>query len=271
MPKALAAFAGRLLAGVGNRVRLYDMGKKKLLRKCELKGLPTMVHSIHVISPSRLVVGDLAESFHYVKYQRQENTFILFADDAAPRWLTASAVLDANTVAGADKFGNIFVTRLPKEVSDDVDDAQLLTSAGANEALSLNGAPSKSDEVVQFHVGETVTSLQKATLAPGCAEVLLYTTIMGAVGVLLPLTSKDDFELMQALEMHLRQEAPPLSGRDQLFFRSAYFPVKGVVDGDFCLAFNTLPPDEQRAIADELDRSPSDISKKLEELSNRVM
>ena len=271
VPKALAAFAGRLLAGVGNRVRLYDMGKKKLLRKCELKGLPTMVHSIHVISPSRLVVGDLAESFHYVKYQRQENTFILFADDAAPRWLTASAVLDANTVAGADKFGNIFVTRLPKEVSDDVDDAQLLTSAGANEALSLNGAPSKSDEVVQFHVGETVTSLQKATLAPGCAEVLLYTTIMGAVGVLLPLTSKDDFELMQALEMHLRQEAPPLSGRDQLFFRSAYFPVKGVVDGDFCLAFNTLPPDEQRAIADELDRSPSDISKKLEELSNRVM
>ena len=115
-----------------------------------------MVHSIHVISPSRLVVGDLAESFHYVKYQRQENTFVLFADDAAPRWLTASAVLDANTVTGADKFGNIFVTRLPKEVSDDVDDAQLLTSAAANETLSLNGAPSKSDEVVQFHVGETV-------------------------------------------------------------------------------------------------------------------
>ena len=33
VPKALVAFSGRLLAGVGSRVRLYDMGKQKLLRK----------------------------------------------------------------------------------------------------------------------------------------------------------------------------------------------------------------------------------------------
>lgn len=270
VPKALVGFGGRLLAGIGNRVRLYDMGKKKLLRKCELKGLPTLVHSIHVISPSRLVVGDLAESFHYVKYQKAENTFVLFADDVAPRWLTASCALDANTVAGADKFGNIFVTRLPQDVSDDVDDAQLLSRGAGNEALMLNGAPSKSDELVQYHVGETVTSLQKVTLGPGCAEVILYTTIMGGVGALLPITSKDDLELLQALEMHLRQEAPPLSGRDQLFFRSAYFPVKAVVDGDFCAGFNALPAEEQRSIAEDLDRSPADIAKKLEELLNRV-
>ena len=114
---------------------LDDMGKKKLLRKCELKGLPTLVQTIHVISPSRIYIGDLAESFHYVKYQRHENTFILFADDVAPRWITASTVLDANTMAGADKFGNIFVTRLPQEVSDDVDDAQLLSSAAGNEVM----------------------------------------------------------------------------------------------------------------------------------------
>ena len=115
-----------------------------------------------------------------------------------------------------------------------------------------------------------VTSLQRVSLGPGCSEVLLYTTIMGAVGALLPLTSKDDVELVQALEMHLRQEAPPLSGRDQLFFRSSYFPLKGVVDGDFCQGFNALPPEEQRAIADELDRAPPDIAKKLEELANRI-
>jgi splicing factor 3B subunit 3 len=229
------------------------------------------VQTIHVISPSRVVVGDLAESFHYLKYQRQENAFVLFADDVSPRWLTASAVLDANTLAGADKFGNVFVTRLPQEVSDDVDDAQLLTSAAANEALALNGAPSKSDEIVQFHIGETITSLQKVSLAPGCAEVLLYTTILGGVGALLPITSKEDLELLQTLEMHLRQEAPPLSGRDQLVYRSAFFPIKGVVDGDFCLQFNALGPDEQRAIAEELDRTPAEVSKKLEELSSRIM
>jgi len=152
-----------------------------------------------------------------------------------------------------------------------VDDAQLLSSAAANEALALNGAPSKADEIVQYHIGETVTSLQKVSLGPGNAEVLLYTTLLGGIGALMPLTAKDDLELMQALEMHLRQEAPPLSGRDQLMFRSSYFPLKGVVDGDFCMQFNMLAPDLQKGIADELDRTPAEISKKLEELFNRIM
>ena len=238
-----------------------------MLRKCQLVGLPTMAQSIHVVSASRVVVGDLAESFHWVKYKRAENALVLFADDPAPRWLTAACVVDVNTLAGADKFGNVFVCRLPQEVSDDVDDAQLLTSG---EGI-VNGAPSKADPIVQFHVGDTVTSLQKVVLGPGCAEVIVYTTLQGGIGALLPFTSKEDLELLQALEMHLRQEAPPLCGRDQLFFRSSYFPIKGVVDGDFCQAFNRLPPDEQRNIASDLDRTPAEIAKKLEELASRIL
>ena len=39
------------------------------------------------------------------------------------------------------------------------------------------------------------------------------------------------------LEMHLRQEHAPLCGRDHLAFRSAYFPVKDVIDGDLCEQF----------------------------------
>lgn len=37
VPMALCSYNGRLLAGVGKMLRLYDMGKKKLLRKCENK------------------------------------------------------------------------------------------------------------------------------------------------------------------------------------------------------------------------------------------
>lgn len=85
VPYAMANFCGRLMAGVGNRLRIYDMGKKKLLRKCELKGLPTMIQSINVVSPSRIVVGDLAESFHFIKYNRQDNVMMVFADDVSPR------------------------------------------------------------------------------------------------------------------------------------------------------------------------------------------
>jgi len=32
---ALAAFQGHLAAGIGKALRLYELGKKQLLRKCE--------------------------------------------------------------------------------------------------------------------------------------------------------------------------------------------------------------------------------------------
>lgn len=47
----------------------------------------------------------------------------------------------------------------------------------------LNGAAHKLEDVVNFHVGDLVTSLQRAVLQPGGREVLLYATVMGAIGV----------------------------------------------------------------------------------------
>jgi len=37
LPAAITPFHGRLLVGVGRYLRIYDYGKKKLLRKCENK------------------------------------------------------------------------------------------------------------------------------------------------------------------------------------------------------------------------------------------
>lgn len=37
LPGAIAPFKGKLLVGVGKYLRVYDLGKKKLLRKCENK------------------------------------------------------------------------------------------------------------------------------------------------------------------------------------------------------------------------------------------
>lgn len=90
----------------------------------------------------------------------------------------------------------------------------------------LNGASQKGDISVNFHVGETVTSLQRATLIPGGSEALLYATVSGSLGVLLPFTSREDHDFFQHLEMHMRSENPPLCGRDHLSFRSYYYPVK---------------------------------------------
>lgn len=77
-----------------------------------------------------------------------------------------------------------------------------------------------------FHVGEAVTWLQKVTLIPGGWESLIYTTLSGSVGVLVPFTSHEDHDFFQHLEMHMRSENSPLCGRDHLSFRSYYYPVK---------------------------------------------
>ena len=39
MPAAIVPFQGKILVGVGKYLRIYELGKKKLLRKCENKVL----------------------------------------------------------------------------------------------------------------------------------------------------------------------------------------------------------------------------------------
>jgi splicing factor 3B subunit 3 len=108
---AVCAFQDKLLVGVGKSLRLYEMGKKKLLRKSENKTFPTVINSIQA-QGERLFVGDLCEAFHIVKYNKSDKSMLIVADNDHPRYLTASTVLDYNTIAGADKFGNIFISRL---------------------------------------------------------------------------------------------------------------------------------------------------------------
>jgi splicing factor 3B subunit 3 len=268
VPLALCEFQGRLLAGVGKTLRLYDLGKKKLLRKAENRDFPTMVTGIKVTG-DRVYVSDLMESVHFVKWRRAEGALVIFADDQTPRLTTAFCTLDYDTVCGADKFGNVFVLRLPSTVSDDVDNptgSRLLWDGG-----SLNGAANKLELMAQVHVGEVVTSLHRAALVPGGAEAVVYVTAMGSVGALLPSATKEDKDFFTHLEMHMRQEHAPLTGRDHMSFRSYFGPVKEVADGELCELFATLPPETQRAVAKDLDRTPGEVLKKLEDTRNRLL
>ncbi|KAK7475529.1 hypothetical protein BaRGS_00033218 [Batillaria attramentaria] len=267
MPGAIAPFQGRVLIGVGRFLRIYDLGKKKLLRKCENKHIPNFVVTIHTMG-QRVVVGDIQDSFHFVRYKRQENQLIVFADDTTPRWITCSTLLDYNTVAGADKFGNITVIRLPQEVSDDVDEDPTGNKALWDRGV-LSGASQKIDIIANFHIGELVTSLQRATLIPGGSEALVYTTLSGGIGMLVPFTSHEDHDFFQHLEMYMRSEYQSIVGRDHLAYRSYYFPLKNMIDGDLCEMFNSIDISKQRSLAEELERTPSEVSKKLEDIRTR--
>ena len=97
----------------------------------------------------------------------------------------------------------------------------------------------------------------------GLAE--LVSTITGALGVFVPFTTREDVDFFQQLEMHLRQESPPVCGRDHMAYRSTFVPVKETVDGDLCEEFAQLPLDVQKKIADSIDYTPEQIVKKLED------
>ena len=57
IPGALTGLKGKLLAGVGSTLRVYEAGKKKLLRKCEHRKLPTHIMTL-ATSGDRIYVGD---------------------------------------------------------------------------------------------------------------------------------------------------------------------------------------------------------------------
>ncbi|ORX55119.1 hypothetical protein DM01DRAFT_1407145 [Hesseltinella vesiculosa] len=267
VPLALAAFHGRLLAGVGKHVRIYDVGRKKMLRKCESRPLPTKVRSLQTLG-DRIVIGDVQESVHYARYHRNDNTLAIFADDTTPRYLTATTIVDYDTVACGDKFGNLSVSRLEKKVSDEVDD----DTTGNRihfEKPYLNGAPNKLQTLCNYFTGDIITSLHRTTLVVGGREVILATSLLGSISMYVPFVAKEDVEFFQNLEMHMRTEAPPLAGRDHLSYRGYYAPVKNVIDGDLCEQFNTLPAEKRRMVAEELDRSVGEVQKKIEDMRVR--
>jgi splicing factor 3B subunit 3 len=55
----------------------------------------------------------------------------------------------------------------------------------------MGGASQKAECVSCIYIGDMVTTLQKTTLIPGGSDALVYCTISGGVGTLVPLTSKD--------------------------------------------------------------------------------
>ena len=148
VPVAMVPFQGRLLVGVGRLLRIYDIGKRKMLRKCENKHIPNLIVDIQSMG-GRVYVADVQEAIHFIRYKAEDNQLIVFADETYQRWvwlgltcqggllisnlhcaiilfvhvccltlvgicmcirfMTCCCVLDYNTLAAADKFGNLAI------------------------------------------------------------------------------------------------------------------------------------------------------------------
>jgi splicing factor 3B subunit 3 len=267
-PQALLGFQGRLLAGIGNELRIYDLGLKQLLRKCQAQVVPNMIVGLQT-QGSRIIVSDVQESVVFVAYKYQENRLIPFVDDVIARWTTCTTMVDYETVAGGDKFGNIWLVRCPQKASEEADEDG---SGGhlIHERQYLQGAPNRVALMTHFFAQDVPTSIQKAQLVAGGRDVLVWTGLQGTLGILIPFVSREDVDFFQTLEQHLRSEDAPLAGRDHLIYRGYYVPVKGMIDGDLCERYAMLPGDKKAMIAGELDRSVREIERKISDMRTRV-
>lgn len=264
---SLVHFQGRLLVGIGKTVRLYEMGKRQLLKKCELRGFPTMVKTLQAAG-DRAFVGDMMQSVQFIRYDATANKLVLVAKDRSPRPITCQELLDINTVAVGDKFGNVSILRLPRGADVGAID---VTGTRALWDSSREDATPKLETLCTYHVGEVVTAMTRASLVAGGAESLIYVTVTGRVGAFVPFTSREDVEFYTSLEGHLRAEAPRPTGRDPQSYRSYYAPIKHIVDGDLCDAYAQLPYDAKQKIAEQLDRSVGEVLKKLEDTRNALL
>jgi splicing factor 3B subunit 3 len=183
--------------------------------------------------------------------------------------MSCSTLLDYDTICGGDKFGTIFIQRLDSETSKAIVE-DTTGNIAMYERGFLQGAPHKLSCIASFFVGESITSITKTTLVAGSRDILVYTTLLGTIGCLIPFTNKQDVEFFQLLEMTIRQELGTLSGRNHLLFRGMYTPVHNVIDGDLCELFNNLPNDKKRAISEGLDKTVGEVSKKLDDIRTRV-
>lgn len=269
-PTSLLPFQGKLLAGVGNDLLLFDLGMKQVLRKALLPDVSAdYIVAIHA-QGYRIVVADVRESLTYIVYRMDKNTLTPFADDVVPRWVTSFTQLDYSTSCGGDKFGNIWAVRVPKDVSDQSDgdaaSANLIFAKGY-----LHGTPNRLDPELHFFVNDIPTSVQRTSLVPGGKDVIFWSGLSGSMGVLIPLEVRTDVDYFIKLEKFIREEAPSLVGRDHLIFRGYYVPAKGVIDGDLCELFFTLSGESRAKIAANLGaRSAREVEKRIWEMRFRV-
>ena len=268
LPQALAPFQGRLLVGVGRHVCIYDVGMRQLLRKSWRPRVTTYDIVSIDSQASRIIVTDQKESVTYLKYDHTQNGLVPFADDVCARWSTCATMVDYETVAGGDKFGNLFVLRCPKSTSEDVDQENGALMVQHLKPF-LGGAPQRLELAAHFFLNDIPMGIHKTQLQPGGLDILVWTGLQGTIGAIVPFAMHDDAEFFMTLEKCMRLAEPSMIGRDHLLYRSYYVPQKSCVDGDKIERFFLLNDEWKQRISNEVEKSIPEIEKKIVDMRMR--
>ena len=267
IPLAITQFENKLLCGIGNKLILYQIGKKNLLLKCESKKIPDQINKI-ITNGTRIIISTLKNSIYLIKHVLSLNQFYIICDDIFTRYIISIIFIDYDTIACCDKFENFFIYRIPKDC-DIENENDPMGSVQKWENGFLRGATYKFELINNIHIGEVITYINKCNLNGEKDNVILYATISGRIGVFIPFETGEEFDFFTHLELVLRVEVDLLSGREHIIYRSMYGPVKGIIDGDLCEEFYMLE-EGKKNVEKEIEENKEEIENRLNNMRNKI-
>lgn len=144
---------------------------------------------------------DRVSAIKFITDSKTQTQKTILATEAMPRQATAIVGLDDNSVAVGDKFGGITILRLSDDFAVDIpwkfatsSTALIQYSEGQKKPIPLDVG--RIDRVASFMVGEMVTSL----MVSPASKTLYYTTLLGQIGVLIPISNEEEFNSLASVE-----------------------------------------------------------------------
>lgn len=263
---ALDSFQGKLLAGINNKLQLFEWlpcaRAPKLERRAEHCG-----HILVLYVQSRgdfILVGDLMKSMTLLQCCAGSHNLEELARDFNANWMTAVAFLDDDHFIGAENWSNIFTTRKNADATTDEERQHL-------------------EVVGEYHLGEFVNRFRRGSLSMHVSESgvsqrsqLLYGTVNGVLGVVASLPA-DEYAFFSKLQEQLRGTAGKpgvikgVGGFLHSEWRSFRNDRKTVeahkfIDGDLIEAFLELPGDKMEEVAASMEVGVEELSRRVRDL-----
>lgn len=178
---SLCELRGRIVAGVNNRIELYDweeasgglgVGPGGQLRRQEQVHYGNILALFIEVRSDFILVGDLMKSVSLHLYSPETGTITDLARDYNSNWLRAISILDDDTFLAAESSCNLFVVRKNSDATTDEERQRLEVCA-------------------EFHLGEHVNRFRQGSLTMQLTDgesaplpTLLFGTVDGVIGVI---------------------------------------------------------------------------------------
>lgn len=119
----MEAYFNKLLIGLGDKLVLFDIYKQKLIARAISDDLSSPVNTIS-IHGLKIFITQMTSSFSLMKINHKNKCFELIGQDAIDRFVTCSCLVDGEggLMAGGDKFGNLFVSRITEKIKGDFEE-----------------------------------------------------------------------------------------------------------------------------------------------------